>query len=167
MTELPELPDQLPEDPEARLALIGAVLTARVAAALPAYLEAVALRIVDVWGRLDDAARADCRAQIRAATPDEVRSVTAALTALLAMPAIEQRETPLELVRRAVAMPTAVLESFGIPAIERDGFEETNAPDDIYGLAPHALSDLGDAALGPIQLAWGLAKHHAIRATSA
>ena len=37
-------------------------------------------------------------------------------------------------------------------------------PDDDYDLAPRTLGDLGDADLGPLLLAWGLAKAAVMRA---
>ena len=72
--------------------------------------------------------------------------------------------TPLQLVRSAVAEPTAVLAAAGVPAVARDAFDERALPDDRYDLAPRAFRDLGDEALGPAQLAWGMAKAALVQA---
>ena len=45
-----------------------------------------------------------------------------------------------------------------MPHVVRDEFDERSFPDDVYGLAPHTLGDLGDPDLGPLHLAWGMAK---------
>jgi hypothetical protein len=58
----------------------------------------------------------------------------------------------------------AVLAAAGIPPVERDEFLERSFPDDAYGVTPASLADLGDPDLGPLQLAWGLAKARALRA---
>ena len=76
----------------------------------------------------------------------------------------QQRATPLELVRGAVREPTAVLRAAGVPPVVRDDFEERAWPDDRYGLTPRAAGDLGDPELGPMLLAWGLAKSAVVRA---
>ncbi len=86
------------------------------------------------------------------------RRVLADLRDLFDAPPAAQGVTPLQLVRRAVAEPTAVLAGAGVPPVARDAFEERALPDDRYDLAPRALRDLGDEALGPVQLAWGMAK---------
>jgi hypothetical protein len=59
---------------------------------------------------------------------------------------------------------TAVLEAAGIPPVERDEFAERMFPDDRYDVTPATLADLGDDDLGPLQLAWGLAKAKVLRA---
>ena len=43
-------------------------------------------------------------------------------------------------------------------------FDERSWPDDGYGLVPHTLGDLGDPELGPLHLAWGMAKTGVLRA---
>jgi hypothetical protein len=54
--------------------------------------------------------------------------------------------------------------SAGIPGVVRDEFAERAWPDDRYGLVPAGLADLGDPDLGPLLLAWGMAKAKVIRA---
>ena len=85
------------------------------------------------------------------------------LQALLATDALEQRVTPLQIVRRATTEVTAVLADAGVPAVARDEHEERVAPDDRYDLAPRAFADL-DAELGPVQLVWGAAKAAVLQA---
>ena len=75
-----------------------------------------------------------------------------------------QRSTPLEIVRRAYREPTAVLAAAGVAPVERDDFAERAWPDDTYGLVVHGLGELGDEELGPLQLAWGMAKAKVVRA---
>jgi hypothetical protein len=67
-------------------------------------------------------------------------------------------------VRTATRDVTGVLAAAGIPPVERDAFAERAFPDDLYDVTPATLSDLGDDELGPLQLAWGLAKAKVLRA---
>ncbi|MFZ4516059.1 MAG: hypothetical protein ACOYN3_07085 [Acidimicrobiia bacterium] len=164
MNELPTLPERLPEDPEERLAVIGAIVRARVVAALPGSLLDGATRVLDAWGRATAEQRDECLRTIVQATPAVVIEVDARLCELFALPAAAQRETPLEIVRRAAMTPTDALQRAAVPGIVRDPFDVAHAPHDVYGLAPRTLAELGDPELGPMQLAWGLAKHHALRA---
>jgi hypothetical protein len=101
--------------------------------------------------------------QLAAAADAATRRVVRELGTLLAADPASQRATPLEVVRGAAREPTAVLAAIGVPAVVRDEFEERALPEDRYGLAPHAFADLGDEGLGPLQLAWGLAKASALR----
>jgi hypothetical protein len=82
---------------------------------------------------------------------------------LFALDAAQQRTTPLQIVRGLVAAPTSVLRTAGVPGVERDAFDERAFPDDDYDLAPRTLGDLGDPDLGPLLLAWGLAKAAVLR----
>lgn len=157
------LPETLPADPDARLALLGAVLANRVEAAIPAFVTASVVRILDVWGRLDPDARVEAEAAAAAIGPDIARSVGDELRAELERSAAEQRRTPLEITARVVAAPTAILADLGIPEVVRDDLDVERHPADRYNLTPRMLSDLGDPELGPVQLAWGLAKHEALR----
>ena len=120
--------------------------------------------IADAWGRLDSAARARLDADAITAGDAAAARVVAALTELFATPPLEQRTTPLEIVRSATREVTDVLASAGIPPVERDEFAERAFPDDQYDVTPASLADLGDDELGPLQLAWGLAKAKVLRA---
>jgi hypothetical protein len=120
--------------------------------------------IADAWDRLDAESRARLDADAIAAGDAATTRVVAALRDFFVTPPAEQRTTPLEIVRSATRDVTAVLSAAGIPAVERDEFAERAFPDDLYDVTPATLADLGDDELGPLQLAWGLAKAKALRA---
>ena len=124
-------------------------------------------RLVDAWGRLDAAARAAAVADADAVADLAVATVVAALRDLFAADPAEQRTTPLQVVRGLVATPTAVLRRAGVPGVVRDAFEERAFPDDEYDIVPRTLGDLGDPDLGPLLLAWGLAKAAELRTRAA
>jgi len=104
-----------------------------------------------ILARADDAGR-------KAA--DELRT---SLRALAALDVDAQQVTPLQLVRDAVAYPTAVLVQAGVPPVVRDDFAEERFPDDLYGLSPSSLRALGPE-VAELGLAWGAAKAAAHRA---
>ena len=133
---------------------------------LPGWVERSVTRILDAWARAAPDVRAKAeRDAVDAGTAAAAR-VGGELRVLFARNAEEQRATPLEVVRTAYREPTAVLAAAGIPPVERDEFAERAWPDDDYGLVVHDLGDLGDEDLGPLQLAWGLAKAKVMRARS-
>jgi len=138
-----------------------------VARTLPRWVTTKVAFIADAWGRLDDDARARLDADALAASDAAAVRVVTALTELFATPPLEQRTTPLEIVRSAAREVTAVLAAAGIPPVERDEFAERTFPDDQYDVTPATLADLGDDDLGPLQLAWGLAKAKVLRADRA
>jgi hypothetical protein len=119
--------------------------------------------IADAWGRLDPEARRRLDADLAAAAAAATERVVGELRTLLATDPAEQRATPLQIVRSAYAEPTAVLEAAGVPELVRDEFEERAWPRDRYALVIHTLADLGDEALGPLQLVWGMAKAKVLR----
>jgi hypothetical protein len=120
--------------------------------------------IADAWGRLDADARERLDADAVVAGDAAAARVVASLADLFAMPPREQRSTPLEIVRTATREVTEVLAAAGIPPVERDEFAERAFPEDQYDVTPASLADLGDEDLGPLQLAWGLAKAKVLRA---
>ncbi|HEY5012653.1 MAG TPA: hypothetical protein VIK61_08100 [Acidimicrobiia bacterium] len=130
----------------------------------PGWVVSSVTRIVDAWGRLGPEQRAAAVAAAEATAGPATERVVATLHDLFARDAAEQRTTPLQVVRGLVAAPTAVLRSAGVPGVVRDAFEERAFPDDDYDLAPRTLGDLGDPDLGPLLLAWGLAKAAVLRA---
>jgi hypothetical protein len=138
-----------------------------VARTLPGWVITKVAFIADAWGRLDDDARSRLDAAAIAAGDAAAARVVASLTELFAAPALEQRTTPLEIVRSATREVTEVLASAGIPPVERDEFAERAFPGDQYDVTPATLADLGDDDLGPLQLAWGLAKAKVLRADRA
>jgi hypothetical protein len=122
------------------------------------------LRIVDAWGQLDTDARTTTHAAAESAAGPATVRVVAQLRELFARDPADQRATPLQIVRSLVAAPTAVLRDAGVPGVVRDPFEERAFPEDEYDLSPRTLGDLGDPELGPLLLAWGLAKAAVLRA---
>jgi hypothetical protein len=150
-----------------RLRTMGETIVAGVERSIPAWVVAQVRRMVDAWGRLDEAERARAEREARDAGADASARVGAELRALMALDPAEQRATPLEIVRSATREPTAVLEGLGIPPVVREEFDERSFPDDHYGLVPRTLGDLGDEALAPLHLAWGVAKSAVLRARSA
>ena len=150
-------------DPSSRLREIGTAILVGVERCLPSWVERQVERIVDAWGGLDAVAREQALEDAHLAGVAATARVGEALRVLLAAPLAEQRATPLEVVRSAYREPTAVLTAAGVPAVVRDQFDERAWPDDRYGLVPRTLGDLGDEDLGPLLLAWGMAKAAALR----
>lgn len=133
-------------------------------------------RILDAWGRVDADGRARAEAAAVAAGPRVAERIGAELRSLFTLDPDDMRVTPLEVVRTAVREPTEILEAAGVPPVDRDEFAERSWPADRYALTPATLGDLthtdgpGDVAqdapddLGPLQLAWGIAKVGVLRA---
>lgn len=152
-----------PPDAAARLEELSAQIVVRVERVIPGWVMRQVLAVADAWGGLDAPARA--RLEARAAAAGEVAAarVTASLRALFAAPAHRQQATPLEVVRTATREISAVLADAGVPARGRDAFHRRAFPEDVYGVTPGSLADLGDDALAVLQLAWGVAKAEALR----
>ena len=157
-----------------RLAAASDAIATGVEAALPGWVLAQIDRLLDAWSgaRADagDIAAADgapAKGEIstlaREAAAACTTRVVASLRALFALDPRDQHSTPLELVRTAVQEPTEVLRAAGVAEVERDDFDVRAFPDDRYNLVPRTLGDLGDPALGPLPLAWGLAKVAVLR----
>ncbi|MEI7887410.1 MAG: hypothetical protein WCJ04_08465 [Actinomycetes bacterium] len=85
--------------------------------------------------------------------------VSAKMWALLQSDLDVQQSTPLALLRSSTSYATQVLMSAGVPQVQRDEFEQRAFPEDVYGLAPAALSDVNQLLLEP-GLEWGAAKAH-------
>jgi hypothetical protein len=129
----------------------------------PQWVVGAVTYIVDAWGELDDTARVKVLEDARSAGDLAVNRVVAELRELFALPAAEQRTTPLAVVRTLRVEATEVLRAAGVPEVVRDEFEVRAFPDDIYGIVPKAMADLGDEDLGGALLAWGIGKARAIR----
>ncbi len=151
----------------ARLDETGAAIVAGVERQVPGWARAQVERLLDAWGRAPADARVRAEAQSAEAGAAAARRIVAELRALFAVDPAQQQATPLEVVRTAYREPTAVLAAAGVPPIVRDEFDERAWPDDIYGLVPRTLGDLGDPELAPLHLAWGMAKATVIRARRA
>jgi hypothetical protein len=163
--------DATPEDDEARararLDEMGAAIVAGVDAHVPTWARARVERLLDAWAGASAPVRA--RAEVESAAAGEAAAdrVIAELRALFALDPEQQRATPLEIVRSAYREPASVLAAAGVPPVVRDEFDERAWPDDVYGLVPRTLGDLGDPELAPLHLAWGLAKAAVLRARRA
>jgi hypothetical protein len=156
-----------PAAARARLRAASDAILAGVTRTLATWVEQRIAFIADAWGRLEPSERAALDARAVDAAVAATARVTHALEDLFATDAAEQRTTPLEIVRSAAREGTDVLAAAGIPPVERDAFDERAFPDDRYGVTPSTLADLGDDDLGPLQLAWGLAKTQVLRADRA
>jgi hypothetical protein len=162
--------DAAPDDEAralARLAETGAAIVVGVEEQMPAWALEQVERLLDAWGRASADARARAEAESSSAGTAAADRIVAELRALFALDPEQQAATPLEIVRTAYREPTAVLASAGVPPVVRDEFDERAWPDDVYGLVPRTLGDLGDPGLAPLHLAWGLAKAAVIRARRA
>jgi hypothetical protein len=149
----------------------GDAILAGVAAGLRGWVQDQVRRILDAWGRADADARVTALEAATTAGAEAAERVTGDLKRLFALDPAEQSATPLEIVRTAFAEPTAILDTAGVPPVERDAFDERAWPGDRYGLVPRTLAEvaLGPEAddLGGHLLAWGLAKAKVLRARAA
>jgi hypothetical protein len=136
------------------LADLAAALADGVEAALPPWVEANVRRLlIAFFGAVD----ADVLAEARVAGAAARDEVGPRVRALLETDPDEQWTNPLSIVRTAVAYPTVVLRSAGVPAVVRDPQAEAQFPDDDYDLTPTKFADL-DPELHDLSLAWGAAK---------
>ena len=146
-----------------RLNEASTALVAGLEVALPAWAARSAEALLAAWGVLDPAQRTEVVAEARRAGAAAARRVAAELVELFALDPAAQRATPLQIIRGAVAEPTAMLVAAGLPDVVRDPFEEQAWPDDRFGLVPRTLRDL-DPDLAAIHFAWGVAKAAVLRA---
>ena len=156
----PDVPD---ESLLEQLRVVGDEIVAGVERELPGWTVREVGRILEAWGRLDPSQLDRAIESAKTSGEAVAARVGGELRALFAHDPAEQRETPLQIVRRATVEPTAVLAGLGIPAVVRDPFDERTNPSDLYGLAPRTLGDLGDPEMGPLMLAWGVAKARLLR----
>jgi hypothetical protein len=119
--------------------------------------------ILDAYGGLGDAERMHVLEQAHDAGEHARDRVVAELRGLFSASPAEQRSTPLEIIRSLRREPTAVLADAGVPPVVRDQYDARAFPDDIYGIVPKAITELGDEALGGALLAWGIGKARAIQ----
>lgn len=90
---------------------------------------------------------------------DAASSTARDLRHLLGLDIAEQTVGPLEILRRAVAVPTQILADANIAAVQRDEFARSNFPDDVYDLTPASFAAI-DPVLHEPGLTWGAAKAH-------
>lgn len=160
-------PDAVIAQGRALMASSGEAIVAAVEQRGAGWVTQAAIAVLDAWGRLDPGARDGASSALADAGRDAARRVVAELRALLVADPAAQHHTPLQIVRTLREEPTAVLSSLGVPPIVRDAFEERALPDDLYGLAPRSLGELGDEDAAPMMLAWGVGKATVMRAEAA
>jgi hypothetical protein len=148
----------------ARVEETGAAIVDGVERQVPRWVQTQVERLLDAWSRASAEARAHAEAQSVEAGTVAASRIVDELRALFAVDLTRQRATPLEIVRTVYREPTAVLATAGVPPIVRDEFDERAWPDDVYGLVPRTLGDLGDPELAPLHIAWGMAKATVLRA---
>jgi hypothetical protein len=149
-----------------RMAEAGAKIVAGVERQAAEWTERVVTGRAEQWGQLNSEQHDALVADARDAGQRAQARVTAELRAFFALDVAQQRTTPLAIVRTLRTEATEVLTRAGVPPIERDPYEVRAFPDDIYGIVPHALTELGDEDLGPTLLVWGLGKSAVLRARS-
>ena len=93
-------------------------------------------------------------AALDAVVDTESARLFAALEELLLTDVDDQRTNPLSLFRAAVAGPTELLRSIGVPAPPPDRFTADRFPEDVYGLGPATWADV-DRRLHEPGLTWG------------
>jgi hypothetical protein len=148
----------------ARLEETGVAIVGGIERQVPGWVQTQVERLLDAWGRAPAEIRVRAEAQSVEAGTAATRRIVDQLRALFAVDPTRQHATPLEIVRTVYREPTAVLAAAGVPPIVRDEFDERAWPDDVYGLVPRTLGDLGDPELAPLHLAWGMAKATVVRA---
>jgi hypothetical protein len=133
---------------------IAAALADAIEAALPIWVVRCVNRMMVAWAGAvpRDVEAAAVRAGARAAA-----EVGPEVRALLAADIDDQPSTPLAMLRAAVSYPTLVLESAGVPPVERDAFSVHAFPEDLYDLTPASFADI-DPSLHEVGLRWGAAK---------
>jgi len=160
-----------PADDPAIDAAAGAALMAEGSARLIAGVEqlgaAWVVRVVtgllDAWGQLDPAARADAIAAAAAAGARGAARVASELRDLFELDPAAQRATPLEIIRSLWREASDVLRAAGVPEVVRDPFETRAFPEDVYGIVLKTPAELGDDELGGALLAWGMGKAKVLR----
>lgn len=159
--------DAAPEGPDVRMAEAGARLVTAVRDRGAAWVVGVVTERIDQWGGLSAPDRVAAIAAAERVGAGAARRVADELVALLALPAAEQRLTPLEIMRGLRVEATGILAAAGVPEVVRDDFEARAFPDDVYGIVLRAPAELGDDELGAVLLAWGLAKTRVLRGSDA
>jgi hypothetical protein len=143
---------------EAALADHARTLVRAIDATLAGWVERCVVEVAEAWCPGTGATLA---APAAVAGEQARVEVVAALEVLLATDVDRQRTGPLDLVRSAVAHPTAVLAAAGVPAVVRDEFATRAFPHDHYDLAPASFADIHPDLAGP-GIAWGAAKAHVV-----
>lgn len=156
MNPMPEPDDAVDDD--ALMARSARELADVAVAAIPDWVRGRIEFIAEAWRPGLGAELVD---QADAAAARAVDDVGTALRELLATDVDEQRIGPLQILRRLTPYPTEVLESAGIPEIERDEVAVAAFPKDRYDLVPASFADLGPE-VHEAGIRWGAAKAHVV-----
>jgi len=177
MTRKYELPDWLSrsatdpgQDPAAEekramemLSEVGPLIVSCVSSDLSTWLRMRSTEVAAAWlGEVSVEASDAIGASAEAAT----QRVSDELQEFLALDPSRQGTTPQSILRGCHVEPGQALSAMGIPEVEREEFDVRSLPGDKWSLAPSNLGDVSES-LGPLLLAWGLAKARALRARSA
>jgi hypothetical protein len=128
-----------------------------------AWVVRTVTQLLDAYGRLDPPVRQGAVDQAQDAGARAADRVAHELEEFFALPPVEQRTTPLVIIRSLRNEATEVLRDAGVPEVERDPYDARAFPDDVYGIVPKSIVELGDEALGGALLAWGMGKARALR----
>ncbi len=150
-------------EPEAMMSEAAALLVDGVERLGAAWVVRAVTFIVDAYDRLDAPAREHTLEAAHAIGPAAAARVASDLRALFVLDPADQHATPLEIIRTLRYEVTGVLEAAGIPAVERDQYETRAFPDDMYGIVPKSVAELGDDELGGALIAWGMSKARVLR----
>jgi hypothetical protein len=159
----PELPKLI--DPTAYgLALADAVKEAMPWFVLRTVLERVSDPTWDPVSDPDNKTRlsATLREDLKRLEETLIPSVDRALRAFLTSDVDAQRTTPLTIIRNHMATLNEFLRRTGCAHADRDPFDESAFPNDVFAVGPHAWADFG-AAVHEAGLRWGAAKAMAHR----
>ncbi|HTL84299.1 MAG TPA: hypothetical protein VL856_03900 [Acidimicrobiia bacterium] len=119
--------------------------------------------ILDGQHGLGDAERMYVLERAQEAGEQARNRVLGELRELFSQPPAAQRSTPLAIVRSLRREPTALLADAGVPPVVRDAYDARAFPDDLYGIVPKAITEIGDDELGGALLAWGIGKAKAVQ----
>lgn len=84
------------------------------------------------------------RAKIDSTVESVVRTVRMRLSQLLAMDVDDQDMNPLAVLRGSTSAATEALREMGLHEVQRDEFERTSLPDDVFAMGPLTWRDLGE-----------------------
>lgn len=138
----------------------GLALADVVKAAVPDFVVRVVQdRSVAFANPIDPATFAVALAQLG---QDVTEELDPTLRAFLTSDMDTQRTTPLTIIRNHMASVTELLRSVECAHADRDPFDESAFPYDVFAVGPHAWADFGDA-VHEAGLRWGAAKAMAHR----
>jgi hypothetical protein len=150
----PSMPERI--DPSA----YGLALADVVKAAVPAFVvRVVADRSVAFANPIDPESFEVALAQLG---QDVTTALDPTLRAFLTSDVDSQRTTPLTIIRNHMAPVTELLRRVGCAHADRDPFDESAFPYDVFAVGPHAWADFGEA-VHEAGLRWGAAKAMAHR----